>query len=216
MKIDILCTDPLHPVNAYLDKWLSEHQDTHDIRLLHKGSELSEGDILFLVSCSEIIKADQRSKYHHVMVLHASPLPKGRGWSPHIWAILDGAEDITLSLLVAEDVVDSGDIWAQTQFAVPKSAVFDEINAALFEAELHLLSKGVALVESGATPTSQIESAATYYPKRSPADSKLDPKLSIEAQFDKMRVADPVRYPTFFELHGTTYTLTLRKADRDT
>ena len=40
------------------------------------------GDILFLISCSERIGDAYRQKYRHVLVLHASDLPKGRGWSP--------------------------------------------------------------------------------------------------------------------------------------
>jgi methionyl-tRNA formyltransferase len=52
-----------------------------------------------------------RAKYDSSLVLHASDLPAGRGWSPHIWAITNGAESVTLSLLEAEDQVDSGRIW---------------------------------------------------------------------------------------------------------
>ena len=70
---------------------------------------VGRGDILFLVSCSEIVKKDIRMKFRHTLVLHASSLPKGRGWSPHIWEILNGADQIVISLLEAEDKIDSGD-----------------------------------------------------------------------------------------------------------
>ena len=149
--------------------------------------------------------------YRHVMVLHASDLPKGRGWSPHVWAILEGAKQISVTLLVAEDGVDSGDIWARERLNIAPGALFDDINASLFDAETKLMSKGIALVMNGQSPVSQSNENATYYRKRSPEDGKLDPTQPLTELFDQIRVADPNRYPAYFELHGETYTLELRK-----
>ena len=36
-----------------------------------------DGDILFLISCLEIIKADLRSRFKHTLVIHESDLPHG-------------------------------------------------------------------------------------------------------------------------------------------
>ena len=74
---------------------------------------LAGGEILFLVSCNEIIGKDVRDRYMATLVIHASDLPKGRGWSPHIWQIIEGKKEIMVSLLEAEDAVDSGAIWAK-------------------------------------------------------------------------------------------------------
>ena len=68
---------------------------------------------------------------------HASDLPKGRGWSPHIWQVLEGKQEIRVSLLEAEDAVDSGAIWHQNKLVIPQSALWDEVNEALFDAELN-------------------------------------------------------------------------------
>ena len=53
--------------------------------------------------------------FQQCLVLHASDLPKNRGWSPHVWSILNGENDITLSLLEAEDKVDMGRIWKKAK-----------------------------------------------------------------------------------------------------
>ena len=90
MKITLLCSDPLHPVNGYISKWIRKNEKTHEISLVRKVSELMGGDILFLLSCSEIIAEYVRKKYKFCLLLHASDLPKGRGWSPHIWEIING------------------------------------------------------------------------------------------------------------------------------
>jgi len=215
MKISFLCSDSEHPVNTYLYNWIKDNTDKHTIELVRKKSELSGGDILFLISCSEIINKEDRSSYNKSLVLHASDLPKGRGWSPHIWQIIDGSDEITLALLEAEDKVDSGNIWKKIKFKIPNHALWDEINHILFEKEIELIDFAVQNFESiDPTPqSSDIE--PTYYPKRTPLDSKIDISKSIESQFDKIRVCDPNRFPAYLEIHGKKFKLTLEKINNE-
>jgi len=211
MRISFLCSDEQHPVNAYLGRWIAAQQGIHQIELVRKKSELSGGDILFLISCAEIIGSADRSAYHASLVLHASDLPRGRGWSPHIWQIIEGAEEITLSLLETEDKVDSGRIWKKLRFPVPKHALWDEINARLFDAEIELIDFAVREFEKISPTEQDARIEPSYYTRRSPDDSQIDPSKSIASQFDKIRVCDPNRFPAFFELHGKKYKLTLEK-----
>ena len=67
--------------------------------------------VFFLISFLHIVKKEIRHRFKHTLVIHASDLPVGKGWSPHIWEILKGNNKITVSLLEAEDKVDSGNIW---------------------------------------------------------------------------------------------------------
>lgn len=213
MRISLLCSDEQHPVNEHLKRWMSAQQGVHQVELVRKRKGLSGGDILFLISCSEIIGAADRSAYRATLVLHASDLPRGRGWSPHIWQLIEGADEITLSLIEAEDKVDSGRIWKKLRFPVPKHALWDEINTRLFEAEIELIDFAVSEFER-ICPTAQDASIeASYYPRRTPADSQIDPSQSIASQFDRIRVCDPNRFPAFFELHGKRYKLILEKVD---
>ncbi|TBV10796.1 UDP-glucuronic acid dehydrogenase [Stutzerimonas kirkiae] len=211
MRVSFLCSDEQHPVNKYLFDWITRQQERHQIELVRRKSELSGGDILFLISCSEIVNADERSAYRVSLVLHASDLPHGRGWSPHIWQLIAGADEITLSLLEAEDKVDSGRIWKKVVFPVPKHALCHEINKCLFEAEIELIDFAIDAFEN-IVPAEQTTSLEpTYYPRRLPEDSRVDPLQSIASQFDKIRVCDPDRFPAFFELHGINYKITLEK-----
>ena len=88
MKITLLCSDPQHPVNAYIQRWAHVQAGLHEVNIVQKKAQLGGGDILFLISCSEIINAKDRAQYKVSLVLHASDLPQGRGWSPHIWALV--------------------------------------------------------------------------------------------------------------------------------
>ncbi|MEI4235501.1 formyltransferase family protein, partial [Roseovarius sp. D22-M7] len=166
MKIDVLCSSENHPVNAWLTTWMDKRSDRHELRLLRCKDQLASGDLLFLVSCTEMIPAELRSLYKHSIVLHASDLPKGRGWSPHIWSILEGATHVTVSAMNAEDRIDSGDVWAKESFDIARHELHDEINTSLFETEMALLDRVVGMVEKGETPCPQSDEAATYYPRR--------------------------------------------------
>lgn len=213
MRIDLLCTNPAHPVVPALRHWIANRAGEHDVRLIHDRSELADGDILYLVSCSQLIGREARARYVNVLVLHASNLPEGRGWSPHVWDILAGKEDLTLSLLTAEDGVDTGAIWAKRRFLVPRHALYDEINDLLFQAELDLMDCGIEMVAAGDAAVPQPAIGSSYHPRRTPEDSRLDPTRSLADLFDQIRVADPERFPAFFEMHGNTYEITLNKRE---
>lgn len=213
MKISFLCNDLSHPVNDYLYIWIKNNNSKHEIELVRQKKDLSGGDILFLISCTEIISSQERNTYIGCLVLHASDLPKGRGWSPHIWSIIEGNEEITLTLLEANDEVDSGRVWKKLNFQVPKHALWNEINAQLFEKEIELIDFAVSNFKSVLPKPQDPNVKTTYYPRRTPDDSAIDPYKSIESQFDKIRVCDPDRFPAYIELYGERYKLILEKVD---
>ncbi|MBK1679957.1 hypothetical protein [Rhodocyclus tenuis] len=213
MKLSILCSDPAHPVMPYLQRWVAENAGRHAISLVQRKSELPGGELLFLVSCREILRAEERAAYRASLVLHASDLPRGRGWSPHIWEIAGGAGSITLSLLEAADAVDSGRIWRKLVIPVPQHALWDEINARLFAAEIEMIDFAVAGFGRIDPVPQADDSDAMVYRRRTPEDSRVDPHASLASQFDKIRVADPQRFPAFFDLRGHRYKLILEKID---
>jgi methionyl-tRNA formyltransferase len=211
MKITLLCSEPNHPVNEYLVRWIAANGNKHDVLLVRSRAELVGGQILFLISCSEVISFTDRLLFDVTLVLHASDLPRGRGWSPHIWEIIGGADQITVCLLEAEDAVDTGRIWHQITLPIPKHALWMEINDALFSAEVKLIEIAIKNFESIVSKPQRSDIEATYFAKRKPTDSQVDPYRSIAAQFDLIRVCDPERFPAYFELHGYKYKLTLEK-----
>ena len=212
MKIDILNTSEQHPINSYLEKFKSEFEISHSVSILRSSFELSGGDILFLISCNEKLEKGKLELYDYRFVLHASDLPKGRGWSPHIWDIIKGANYIWLSLIDAAEKIDTGDIYCKLKIEIPKSALWDEINRLIFKAEIQLMKYAVEHYgELEPSPQSR-EIEATYHKKRTPNDSEIDPKKSIIEQFDHIRVCDPDRFPAFFKLNGVKYKIILEKA----
>lgn len=207
--IDILCTDPRHAVNPWLERWADQMAGQARVRILRDASELGRGDFLFLVSCHQILSTAARQPYCHTLVLHASALPRWRGLSPHIWQILEGEKGFTVTLLEAEDTLDTGRIWQQREVAIEDTALYDEINARLFAAEIELMGWAVAHVAEVQPREQRGEPSRTR--RRVPADSRVDPERPLAEYFDLLRVADPERYPAFFEHRGQKYRIRIDK-----
>ncbi len=211
MKITILITDFNHPVVPYIRDWINTKTSELSIDLINKKDKISGGDILFLVSCHEYISKQERDMYKKTLLIHASDLPKGRGWSPHIWSIIEGNSQITLCLLDAEDKIDTGDIYKKIKIEIDSHELWYEINDKLFKAELELMDYAISFFETLKASKQKLDSNHVYYSKRTPEDSILDPNESIKNQFNKLRIMDPDRYPAYFLMNGHKYKLTIKK-----
>lgn len=213
MRISILSTDPRHPVIPSLKEWRRQMIGKgHEVLLAHDKAELSGGDVLFLVSCSQIVRDEDRRRFRRTIVLHASDLPKARGWSPHVWAIVGGANELTVTALEAAEPVDTGDIWFKAKVPLEGHELLPEINEKLFAAELSLMSRCVEQLDT-ARPVPQAGDPGPYMTKRTPEDSRLSPEKTLAEQFDLLRVVDNDRYPAFMDFRGKRYIIRIEKAD---
>jgi methionyl-tRNA formyltransferase len=211
MNISILITSIEHPINAYIDKWVEKNK-SHQISVIHSKKELISGDILFLISCSDIVSKLERDKFKKTLVIHASDLPHGKGWSPYVWEIINGATNITVSLLEAEDKVDTGDIWKKVNVVISKTALFSEINELIFNLELKLMDFAIENYNT-IKPEKQSNIDSTYWSKRSPKDSEININKAISEQFDLIRVCDPKRFPAYFYKDGVRFNITIEKSN---
>ena len=212
VKVTVLCSSSDHPINNWLENWIKKWELKCQIDLIRNKSELIGGDILFLISCSDIVSKKERDKYKNTLIIHASDLPNGRGWSPHVWEIINGTEEITLTLLEAANAVDSGNIWKKMNVKIPKTALYEQINKLIFDGELELMDFAVENFNS-VVSIKQSGKGIRYWPKRTPADSEINIHKTISEQFDLIRVCDSSRFPAFFYKAGKKFTLRVEVAD---
>ena len=213
MNITIL-TSKEHPIYPFLEKWSRKKLKKHNISLISTLKKVKGGDILFLISFTRIVKSDIRNNFKKALVIHASDLPKGKGWSPHVWQILEGKKKIIVTLFEAVDNVDAGDIWEKRSFNVENHELYDEINEKLFKTELELMDFAIKNF-TRINPIPQKNKKFPYYKKRSPSDSQINPKRTIASQFDLLRISDPNRFPCFFYLRNKKYKISIEKMDND-
>lgn len=212
MKNTIYVGSNEHPVLPVIKQWI-ESCEVKDIEVVFSIDEISTGSILFLVACPDIIPRSIKAKYEHCLVVHASNLPQGRGWSPHVWDIIHGANEIYLSILEAEDKVDTGDIWFKEKIPVPPHFLYNEINDRLFNSVVKGIDWSIKNSHKVIKEKQDNKKDISYYPKRTPEDSRLDIDMSIREQFNKLRICDTERYPAFIEHLGFKYKITISKID---
>lgn len=215
MKMDILCSDKNHPVYPVLLKWKEAHERSRNVNVFQSVAECKGGDLLFLISCNELVKSFVRSLYKKVLVIHASDLPAGRGWSPLVWQVLEGKTEIVVTLFEAVDKVDDGPVWTKTSIFLEGHELVDEINKKLFSAECELMTYAVEHFDD-VVPKEQAKEGITFYRKRTQEDSRIDPDKTFREQFNLLRIADPDRYPAFMDLCGHRYKITIEKMETGT
>ena len=61
----------------------------NDVIYVFDKNEIREGDICFILSCTRIIDEEFLKRNKNNIVVHASDLPDGKGFSPLQWQILE-------------------------------------------------------------------------------------------------------------------------------
>ena len=109
-----------------------------------------------------------------VVGIHASLLPKYRGASPLVWAVINGETEAGASLFYLEDGIDTGGVVAQERFSIaPDDAILDVIKKST-QAALKMLHEYVPKLADGTAPhVPQNDADATYVPPRTPEDGYL-------------------------------------------
>lgn len=204
IRIQILVDNPNSWIVPYAERLrTSLSAGGHRVSLLHDPEAVERGDILCLLSCERIFRHLNLNR--HNLVVHESELPRGRGWSPLTWQILEGKNEVPITLFEAVASVDAGPVYARDVLVFRGDELLPELKAAQGEKTIAMIEDFVSRYPAVAgNPQVGKE---TFYPRRRPSDSQLDPAKTIAEQFDLLRVCDNERYPAWFEYRGRRYSL---------
>jgi methionyl-tRNA formyltransferase len=155
-------------------------------------------DIIFYLSYSKIVEKKYLLNSEFNMVVHASDLPKGRGFSPYTWEILKKKNIITLALFKINSnlsIVDSGDIYKKILFKVSDTDLIQDVRKKIFTntfklIELFLKDKNKKFYKQKGIPS--------YYRKRTHFDSKINLNKKFKDLIPLFKVVDNKRYPAYF------------------
>ena len=210
MLVQILIDNPFSWIIPYANSLSLEINSkmNYTAVVIHSHEEVIEGNILCLLSCEKIFKNLHLNK--HNLVVHESDLPKGKGWSPVTWQILENSTKIPVSLFEAAVNVDSGPIYFKDYICLDGSELLPEIRAMQGKVTNKLVMKFLdnypnveGLQQSG---------EETFYEKRTERNSEVDINRSIKEVFNLLRVCDNKRYPAFFVLNDVKYVLKIEKS----
>jgi methionyl-tRNA formyltransferase len=105
--------------------------------------------------------------------VHFSLLPKYRGASPIQWTLLSGEDKTGITLFELNEKMDEGDILAQEEIDILPSENAAELETRLAQIGAGLLVKTIDEIEK-IIPQKQDHSQATYAPKLSKEDGRID------------------------------------------
>ncbi len=200
--------------------WLKPHLETlkaglessgHRVRVACNPDEMTGGDFLFLLSYWGIVKPEVLDRYLHGLVVHASPLPEGRGWSPATWAVLEGRDRLPICLLEASEKVDRGDIYIRDEIGLEGHELLGEWRQSITSKTTALCLRFVREYADLLANRERQPEAGTYHPRRRPEDSELDMSKTLAELFPLLRVVDNAAYPAFFDHLGHRYVLKIEK-----
>jgi len=210
IKISILVDNQNSWIVPCLGELISLIPAKYKLIIVYKHKDVPKGEILFLIGCTRIISKKTLSLNKHNIVIHESDLPKGKGWSPVSWQILEGENRIPIVVFEATEELDAGDIYLKDYIYLDGTELYEEIKNKQGKKTISLILKFLEKYPNIiAIPQANIPE--TYYERRSTKNDQLDINKSIKENFNLLRIVNNERYPAWFEYKGTKYIVKIYK-----
>lgn len=124
--------------------------------------------------------------------LHASLLPDYRGAAPIERAVMEGAKETGVTIMVITPQLDAGDIILQERQPIALTDTAGDLNERLAAAGARLLEQAVEIIAAGkAHRRPQDHSRATYAPPLSPGEARLDWTEDALSLYNRIRGLNP-------------------------
>lgn len=212
MKVTILVDDRTSwfvPYAAKLREQLA--REGMDVVLIHDKKEAPGGDISFLLSCVRIVGADFLEKYQHNIVVHASDLPAGKGFTPLKWQIREGKDEIVFTMFEAVEAVDAGPWYQKEKLAFAGTELLGELQEKAAEKIIDMCV--IYAKNSPDFPPREQSGEESFYRRPGRQDDELDIDKTLREQINHLRTADNERFPAWFSYRGRKYTLKIYPQD---
>lgn len=204
----VILSDADSWLKPYLYELIDEWQAAgYTVAFVHTVRDAPPADFCFCLSFGKILPPEIRSQYRHTLVVHESDLPKGRGWAPMSWQILEGCDSVPVTLLEAADDVDSGVIYAQEYLDLDGTELNPEWRARQAKITKNLCRKWIDEYPEIVGDSRDQSGEPTFYPRRSYKDSELDLSRTLGEQINLLRIVDNDKYPAYFDFKDRRFIL---------
>jgi methionyl-tRNA formyltransferase len=107
--------------------------------------------------------------------IHGSLLPKYRGRTPHVWAVINGEKETGITVHKIDEGVDTGDILLQKKIPVGDEDTGNDILMKFMNEYPSLIMESIELIgQNKAVFRKQDDDKATYFGKRTPDDGLIN------------------------------------------
>ena len=173
------------------------------IKISYNYKRFLNFDILFILNYTKIINSKVLDKIRLPIVIHASDLPRGKGFAPLIWQVLENKKNIKVTMIKAVKKVDSGPVILKDILKLNGTELYEELRKKLSNIIIRLINK--LLINYPNIKFIPQKGNATFYKKRTPENSKININKSIKSQFNLLRTCNNEKWPAFFYFKKKKY-----------
>uniref|UniRef100_A0AAU3H2A4 Methionyl-tRNA formyltransferase n=1 Tax=Streptomyces sp. NBC_01401 TaxID=2903854 RepID=A0AAU3H2A4_9ACTN len=138
---------------------------------------------------------------HGTLNVHDSLLPKYAGFSPLIWALINGEREVGVTAHMMDAELDAGDIVVQRAVEVGPTDTATDLFHKTVDLIAPVTTDALDLIASGRTDfTRQDRSQATFFHKRAAEDIRVDWNWPAE-DLGRLVRAQSAPYPSAFTYH---------------
>jgi len=178
----------LYDVSITVGETFPEHPEDYDLVILWNYKKIIHG----LNGISNII------------LFHASDLPKGKGWAPIYYTIVNKEEYYTITGLFAANEVDSGDIIVKARFKMKDNYTATILRQWDNDISLILIKKILEKFKDKPLKGMKQTGNETYFKRRYRDDNEISLDERLKEIVDKLRASEP-QHPAFFFYNGYKY-----------
>ncbi|HAE43129.1 MAG TPA: hypothetical protein DCG34_09470 [Clostridiales bacterium] len=156
------------------------------------------GSGMYSIIENEIIK---KPKYGCIF-FHETPLPEGRGSAPIQWTVLNKKDNLCITALKVNEFMDAGDYLYQHNIQIEE---LDTLRILEKKREIGIQECFNIILDElldGYMVLRKQSGKTTYSLKRTPEDSEIDRRQTLEYLWDQIRICDNDKCPAFFRLDG--------------
>ncbi len=199
--------------NNWIEKFLLNYnfsqKKKYRIKITKNHKSIKNEDLVFILSYTKILPESFLKKNKLNLIVHASRLPKDRGFAPVQYQVLRGKNNIDISLLIASKNVDTGDIFLRQKFKLNKNDLSEEIREKQAKATFDIIKK--FLNQYPNINSFKQKGRSTFNKRRYSDSNKLNVHKSLKSQFNILRISDNEKYPAQFKISNTNYILKIYK-----
>ncbi|MEU0358740.1 methionyl-tRNA formyltransferase [Streptomyces cyaneofuscatus] len=138
---------------------------------------------------------------HGTLNIHDSLLPAYAGFSPLIWALINGEPEVGVTAHLMDEELDAGDIVIQRSVTVGPTDTTTDLFHRTVDLIAPVTTEALGLIASGQTEfTRQDRSKASFFHKRAEEDIRIDWTWPAE-DLERLIRAQSAPYPSAFTFH---------------
>tara|TARA_Y100001970_G_scaffold292364_1_gene433401 strand:- start:5404 stop:6081 length:678 start_codon:yes stop_codon:yes gene_type:complete len=145
----------------------------------------------------------------NIMIFHSSELPDGKGWAPIYHNIARGLKFHTVSGILANEKVDSGDIVVMAKFPLKDTYTATLVRKWDKEICILLVKKVLEHFENRVISGKKQKGEGTFYPKREPSDNYIPFDSRISDVINHLRACEE-QHPAHFFYKNTKYIVSIK------